>query len=91
MWIIFGLVVGVVLLGLVPWLRGRDIKVIWYEWLIGIVGLLLLILTIQSFFGSLAELESTAASLILLVMGLPALILLTLVWQLVWRHNHATS
>ena len=89
MWLIVGLIVGAAVLALVLWLRNRDIKVTWYEWLIGIVGLLLLMFTIQNFFGSQAELESDAASMFLLVTGLPALILLAVAWQLIARRQRA--
>ncbi|MBA7687060.1 hypothetical protein ES703_95520 [subsurface metagenome] len=89
MWLIIGLIVGAALLALVLWLRGRDIKVTWYEWLIGIVGLLLLLFTIQNFTGSFAELEPTAAYMFLLVTGLPALILLAVAWQLIARRQRA--
>jgi hypothetical protein len=74
---------------LVLWLRGKDITVKWYEWLIGAIGLLLLLFTIQNFAGSLVELESTAANMFLLVTGLPALILLAVAWQLVARRQRA--
>ena len=89
MWFIIGIVLGAILLGLLIWLRSKDIKVTWYEWLIGIVGLLLLLFTIQNFFGSFAELEPTAAWMFWLVTGLPAIILLGVAWQLAWRRNKA--
>ena len=89
MWLIIGLVAGAALLALVLWLKGRDIKVAWYEWLMGLVGLLLLLFTIQNFTGSLAELEPTAAYMFLLVTGLPSLILLAVAWQLVARRQRA--
>jgi hypothetical protein len=89
MWLIIGLVAGAAVLGLVMWMRSRDISVKWYEWLIGAIGLLLLLFTIQNFFGSQAELESTAANMFLLVTGLPALILLAVSWQLIARRQRA--
>jgi hypothetical protein len=89
MWLIIGLIAGAAVLGLVLWMRGRDVSVKWYEWLIGAIGLLLLLFTIQNFAGSLAELESTAANMFLLVTGLPALILLAVSWQLIVRHQRA--
>ena len=89
MWLIIGLIAGAAVLGLVLWMRGRDISVKWYEWLIGAIGLLLLLFTIQNYAGSLAELESTAANMFLLVSGLPAIILLAVAWQLVARRQRA--
>jgi hypothetical protein len=89
MWLIIGLVAGAAILGLVVWMRGKDIAIKWYEGLIGALGLVLLLFTIQNFAGSLAELESTAANMFLLVTGLPALILLAVAWQLVARRQRA--
>ena len=54
MWLIIGLVIGDGLLALIPWLRNRKIMVTWYEWLIGTLGLLLLLFTIQNVVGSFA-------------------------------------
>ena len=91
MWFIIALIVGAGLTALVLWLRRQDVSLTWYEWLIGIVGLALLLFTIQNFFGSLAEIESTAANMFLLVVGLPALILLVIAWQLVARRQRSTG
>ena len=61
MWLIIGLVIGAALVTLALWLRGRRIVVKWYEWLIGAIGLLLLLFTIQNFVASFAEYEEYAA------------------------------
>ena len=87
LWLPIAVIVGAGLVALVLWLRSRDIKVTWYEWLIGGVGLLLLLYTIQNFVTAFAELESQAAWMFLLVLGLPALILLVVSWLLVWRRQ----
>ena len=89
MWLIIGLIAGAAVLGLILWMRGRDVSVKWYEWLIGALGLMLLLFTIQNFAGSLAELDSTAANMFLVVSGLPAIILLAVSWQLVARRQRA--
>jgi hypothetical protein len=89
MWLIIGLIAGAAVLGLVVWMRGRNIAITWYEGLIGALGLVLLLFTIQNFAGSLAELESTAANMFLLVTGLPALILLAVTWQLIARRQRS--
>jgi len=90
LWFLIGIVLGITLLGLTAWMRGKNVSLTWYEWLIGIVGLLLLLFTIQNFVGSFIEIESTAAWMFLLITGLPALILLVVVWQLAARRNKAT-
>ena len=87
MWLVIGLIVGALILGLAMWLRSRSMSMTWYEWLIGIIGLALLLFTVQNYFGSQAELEPKAANMFLLVTGLPALILLAVTWQLVIRHK----
>jgi uncharacterized membrane protein len=89
MWFLIGLILGALLLGLATWMRRKNISLTWYEWLIGIVGLVLLVFTIQNFFASFTELESSAAWMFLLVVGLPALILLTVTWQLAARRQRA--
>ncbi len=91
MWLNVGLLVGAAILALVMWLRNNNVEAKWYDWVIGIIGLLLLLFTIQNFFGSQAELESSAASMFLLVTGLQALILLAVAWQLIARRQRAGS
>lgn len=89
LWFIIALVLGVGLTSLVVWIRSRDITVKWYEWLITAIGLVLLLFTIQNFTTAFAELESQAPWMFLLILGLPALILLAVVWQLVARRKRA--
>ena len=90
MWFIIGIAATAAVIALVLWLRRRDIKLTWYEWLIGALGLLLLLYTIQNFAGSLVELEPVAAWWMLLFLGLPALILLAVAWQLTARRRRAS-
>jgi len=91
MWFIIALIVGIVIGTLVLWTRSKDIKLAWYEWLIGIVGLLLLLFGLQNYFAVGAELESTAATLFLLVIALPGLILMLVAWQLVARRQRTAK
>ena len=80
---------GAGVLGMVLWMRSKDIKAAWYEWLIGILGLLMLLFVVQNFFASYVEGEPSAAVMFLPVLGLPALILLAVAWQLVARRQRA--
>ena len=57
MWFLFGFIVGIGLLALALWLRNRKITIKWYEWLIGIIGLGLLLFMIQNIIGSVREME----------------------------------
>ena len=91
MWFVIALVLGGLVGALVFWLRGRGIKVTWWELLIGAIGILLLLLTIQNFFGSQTEFERSAANMFLLVIGLPAIILLAVAGQFIWRRNRTES
>jgi len=85
MWFMIGILVGALILELLWLMKRNNFNLTWYEWLIGAIGLLMLLFTIQNYFGSLAEVEPKAASMFLLVTGLPSLILLALVWQLAVR------
>ncbi|ADJ26787.1 reductive dehalogenase anchoring protein [Dehalogenimonas lykanthroporepellens BL-DC-9] len=87
MWLIIGLLLGALLIWLISFLKDKGITMKWYEWVIGLIGVALLLFTIQNYVGSLAELEPTAANMFLLVTGLPAVILLVVTWQLVVRHK----
>ena len=89
MWFAIAFVLGAGLVALIVWLRSSSVEVKWYEWLIGIIGLLLLIFTIQNFTGSFAEFNSAAAWLFLPITGLPAIILLAVAWQLIARRQRA--
>ena len=90
MWFIIGIGIGVGMLALVLWLRSRNIKVTWYEWLVGALGLVLLLYTIQNVVGFITEIEPTATWMVALVAGLPAIILLAISWQLVARRQRAS-
>ncbi|MCL2474686.1 MAG: dehalogenase [Chloroflexi bacterium] len=85
MWLIIGIIVGCALAALLWFLNKNNFSLKWYEWVIGAVGLLLLLWTIQNFVGSFAEWEPRAAWAFMLVVGLPALILLTLAGVLAFR------
>ena len=91
MWFIFGLIIGAGSLALIFWLLKQKIVVKWYEWLIGVFGVGLLLLMIQNIIGSVREMEPIAAWHFLWMIGLPAVILLTLAWWLPWRRYRKTG
>lgn len=83
MWFITGFIICAIAIGLALLLR--KINLLWYEWIIGSIGLLLFIFTIQNFVASFIELAPSAALMFLLVTGLPSIILFIVVWQLASR------
>ncbi|ACZ62481.1 dehalogenase [Dehalococcoides mccartyi] len=83
--ILIGVVVTAGLFGVISWLRKNNVKVNWYEWLIGILGLGLLLLAVQHLLGAMTELFFYAAWMGFAIIGIPALILLVVAWQLVVR------
>ncbi len=89
-WLIFVSLLGAGVLAVVLWLQNRDVKVTWYEWLIGALGVLLLLTATQHYVASLAEMYPTAAWLGALIFGLPRLILLAAVWQLIAQRQQAS-
>ena len=91
MWFIVALILGAVVAALVLLLGSRGIKVSWYAWLIGIVGLFLLLFTIQNYSASMNEFEPEAATTYLLVVGLPSVILIAVAGLLAWRRNRTTA
>ena len=90
MWLVVALILGFAVTALVFWMRSKGIKMTWYEWLIGIVGLLLVLFAAQNFLEVTDELNPTAASRFLLFVGLPGLILMVIAWQLTLRSNKTT-
>jgi hypothetical protein len=84
---ILEILLGAGILALVLWIRGRGIKVTWYEWLMGAFALVLILLIIQNFVGSWAEAEVTAAWMGLLFLGVPAVILGVLAIRLPWQRH----
>ena len=73
-----GAIFAVVITALVFWVIKQGISVRWWEWLIGAIGIALLIFTVQNFLGSFVENEPKAAWMFWLVLGLPSLIILAI-------------
>jgi hypothetical protein len=87
MWFIAALIIGFAVAASIFWMRSKSFKLAWYEWLIGAIGLLLVLFTIQNYFAVKGEFETKAANMFLLVVGLPGLILLAVAWQLAARRQ----
>ena len=91
MFFIVALIVGAGLVALAWWLNSKGIKLTWYEWLIGVVGLALLLFAIQNYFGFNNEMESNTANMFLLAVGLPSLILVVVAGVLPWMRSRRAS
>ena len=86
-WFLFGLVLGAGILALVLWIRARKIRTTWYEWIMGLAALLLILLILQNFVGSIVEEETRAAWMGVLFLGIPAVILGVLAVRLPWQRR----
>ncbi len=91
LWFIGTLIIGGAIVWLVLWLRKRRIAVRWWEWLIGAVGLLAIVLAIQHLQGSMAEGYPQAGWMGALAMAIPGLVMLLLVNQLVMRRYRGSK
>ena len=90
MWFLAGLIVAALLIWAAIAMNHAGKQMRWYEWLIGIIGVGLLLFTAQNYFGSLNEVQPKAANMFLLVTGLPAVILILVAWQL-WARRKKTA
>jgi len=89
MWFLVALILGAAIGGLLLWMRSRSMSLTWYEWVIGVMGLLMVLFGVQNYFGSVAEVEISAAPMYLLVVALPGLILLVVAGLLANRRAKA--
>ncbi|RJO63181.1 MAG: dehalogenase [Dehalococcoidia bacterium] len=81
---ILGLVVGAALMWLAQWLQRKGIAIRWYEWLVAALGFMMLVWTVNDYFGSIAEHNEAASRVFLWLLGTPAVILLGLAVFLPW-------
>ncbi len=88
-WFILTFVLGAATVGLVLWLRNKGMATKWFDWLIGALGVVLLLAATQHFFASIREDFSQSGLLGLVVFGLPGLILLAVSWQLIARRQRS--
>ncbi len=90
MWtLLYGIAIGGGVLLLLNFTRSRNIATKWYDWLIGIVGIALLVFAVQNYAGSLAENEPAAANFLALVWGTQAIIVLAVAATLFMRRLRA--
>lgn len=79
LWLFLGVVVGVGF-----FLAATKMKLTWYEWVLAVLGTILILFAIQNYAASQAEVEARAAGMLLLIFGLPGVILAALGFVLPW-------
>jgi hypothetical protein len=73
------LIIGLLLGAAIFWLAtSGKVKLTWYEWVLGVLGIILILFTYQNYRGSIEALEPRAAGMMWLIFGLPGIILAVL-------------
>ena len=90
LWIFLGVILGVSFYFFAT--NDMNIKFTWYEWVMVVLSVILVMFTIQNYQASQMEIESRAAGYFLLIFGLPGVILGVLPVVLCWlRYRKATA
>lgn len=91
LWFFVALALGIGITLLIVWSRSKNIVTKWYDWVIGTVGLLLMLVAVQHLAGSLViEKYVKAGWLGFALFAVPALILMVITWQFIWRRNSSS-
>ena len=80
LWLFYGVVVGIGF-----YLAATKMKLTWYEWVMAVLGTILILFALQNYVASKIDLWPEAAGLLLLIFGLPGVILAALGFALPWR------
>ena len=89
-WVVASVVLAFIIYFFVQWTRRNNKTTKWYDWTLLAIGLVLLLFAIQNSITSVEENVSTAVWMWLVVVGLPALIIITIPIQLILRRQRAT-
>lgn len=84
MFLLFGVAIGIIGTLSFQAVRGGT-KISWYEWILGVLGVGLVIIAIWHLFASIAELETQGGLIGAAVVGLPGILLLIIAWRLQTR------
>jgi len=80
LWLVLGIIIGFALHWLISQVKNNNLSVQWYQWVLGVGSVAMLLLTVENYIGLQQELEPIAANFVLIAMGLPAVILGALTW-----------
>jgi uncharacterized integral membrane protein len=88
LWLILGLLLGAG----IYWLASRtSFGLSWYEWVLAVLGVILIMFAIQNYGASQVELEPRAAGIMLWLFALPGLILGVVAGVLAWLRLHKVA
>jgi len=87
LWFVIGLLLTVGAVYLLQYLRRSGKRTTWYDWLVGFIGLVMLLFSLQNFYGGFMEQEPLSSWMFLLFPGLPALVLMAIPAVQIWRRN----
>jgi len=80
LWLILGIIIGVAAFWVFNANKSGKITVKWYQWALGIIALVMLLLTVENYINFQKELEPVAANFMLVGLGVPALLAASLIW-----------
>jgi len=79
LWLILGIVVGIGF-----YLAATKMSLAWYEWVLAVLGVVLVLFAIQNYSASQVELEARAGTMLFVMFGIPGIILAALGFVLPW-------
>lgn len=91
LWSIISFSLGAGFVYLLTVIKSKNWKINWYEWVLGLLGVAILVITIQNFYASFTEQRESAAWFFLVFPGLFSVVFLVAAFQLAWRRNKAVS
>lgn len=74
-YVVTGFVMGSASVFIVTKLNAMDIKLLWYEWILGGLVMLIFMFMVQTFIASFKEFKPRAAWMTLVFMGVPILLI----------------
>jgi hypothetical protein len=74
-YVVAGFVMGSASVFIVTKLNAMDIDLIWYEWILGVLSMLIFMFMVQTFIASFKEFKPRAAWMTIVFMGSPILLI----------------
>ncbi|MCP4141243.1 MAG: hypothetical protein GY755_13330 [Chloroflexi bacterium] len=78
-WLVFGSIIGGLIVSFVNYLNKIGVQLIWFEWLLFGLGTLLIVFGVETLVHSLAEFQPQAGWMGLLFMSVPAIIMFVVI------------